>query len=156
MSRKKFKKIDRIDILYYIISMIIYDFICNNEHVFEGWFKSSESMNQQLKNGLVTCPVCNSKKINVKPSAVGIITKKEQPVENKTKQSPYYFYKAIKDYLDKNFEDVGNKFAEEALKMHWNEIEKRNIKGTATDEEERELTEEGVQFFKINLPKFDA
>ncbi len=136
--------------------MIIYDLICDKDHVFEGWFKNSEFMNQQLKNGLITCPVCESNKINIKPSAVGILTKREEPQENRMGNNPYYFYKAIKDYLDKNFEDVGPKFAEEALKIHWGEAKKRNIRGTATEAEERELIEEEVPFFKINLPKFDA
>ncbi len=136
--------------------MIIYDFICDKEHVFEGWFKNSEFMNQQLKNGLITCPMCESNKINIKPSAVGILTKKEKQKENKMEKNLYYFYKAVKDYLDKNFEDVGPKFAEEALKMHWGEVEKKNIRGSATESEERELIDEGVPFFKLDLPKFDA
>lgn len=136
--------------------MIIYDCVCENEHVFEGWFKDSSSMNEQLKKGLVTCPVCESNKINIKPSTFGIISKRvEQPKNTKNKPDAYHFYRAVKEYIDKNFEDVGPRFAEEALKIHWGDAEKRNIKGTATQEEERELIEEGVPFFKLNFPKFN-
>jgi hypothetical protein len=156
LCQEKLKTIDKSTLWYYIINMIVYDFICDNEHVFEGWFKNSELMNKQLKNSQITCPVCNSNKVNIKPSAVGILTKRDQPEQDKPKVNSYYFYKAVKEYIDKNFEDVGPKFAEESLKMHWGEIDKKNIRGTATPEEENELIEEGVSFFKLNLPKFDA
>ncbi len=135
--------------------MILYDFICHKDHVFEGWFKNYQIMNEQLKKGLITCPVCESNKVSIKPSSFGIATKKEEP-QKSNKQNIYHFYKAVKDYIDKNFEDVGPKFAEEALKMHWGDIEKKNIRGTATEAEEKELIDEGVEFFKLNLPKFDA
>ena len=59
-------------------------------------------------------------------------------------------------YIDKNFEDVGNKFAEVALKIHYGEEEKRNIKGTTTPQEEDNLKEEGVQFIKIPFLKMDS
>jgi hypothetical protein len=55
--------------------------------------------------------------------------------------------------LDKHFEDVGAEFYKEALKIHYGEVEKRNIKGTATTEEEVILKEEGVQFFKVPIVK---
>lgn len=136
--------------------MIIYDFICDKEHVFEGWFKDSQFMNEQLKKKQISCPVCESNEINVKPSSFGILTKKEETEKCNDKQNAYQFYKAVRDYIDKNFEDVGPRFAEETLKMHYGDIENKNIKGTATEAEERELIEEGVEFFKLSLPKFDA
>jgi hypothetical protein len=55
--------------------------------------------------------------------------------------------------VDKHFEDVGAKFAQEALKINQGEAEKRNIRGTATTEEEVILKEEGVQFFKVPIVK---
>jgi hypothetical protein len=60
------------------------------------------------------------------------------------------------EYLDKNFDDVGKKFAEVALRIHHGEEEGRNIKGITTENEEETLREEGVQFFKIPVPKFDS
>jgi hypothetical protein len=55
----------------------------------------------------------------------------------------------VNEYIEKHFEDVGANFYKEALKIHYGEAEKRNIKGTATTEEEVILKEEGVQFFKV-------
>ncbi len=62
----------------------------------------------------------------------------------------------LHQYIDKNFEDVGDKFAEVALKIHYGDEEKRNIKGTSTPREEETLKEEGVQFFKIPVAKMDS
>jgi hypothetical protein len=135
--------------------MIIYDFICHREHVFEGWFKNSDAMNEQLKKGMITCPVCDSKKINIKPSTFGIAKRSQEETKGEKAINPYHFYKAVRQFIDQNFEDVGPKFAEIALKMHWGDMEKKNIKGTATESEEKELIEEGVPFFKLNLPKFN-
>jgi hypothetical protein len=64
--------------------------------------------------------------------------------------------KLFHEYLDKNFDDVGKKFTDIALKMHHGEEEKRNIKGTTTESEEDMLREKGVQFFKIPVTKFDS
>jgi hypothetical protein len=61
--------------------------------------------------------------------------------------------KAVVDYLNTNFEDVGTQFTKEALKIHYGVEEKRNIRGVSTPEEEKVLREEGVEFFKI--PKLD-
>jgi hypothetical protein len=59
-------------------------------------------------------------------------------------------------FIENNFEDVGNKFAEVALKIHAGDEEKRNIKGTTTPQEEASLREEGVQFIKVPIPKMDS
>ena len=64
--------------------------------------------------------------------------------------------KLFHEYLDKNFDDVGKKFTDIALKMHHGEEEKRNIKGTTSESEEDILREKGVQFFKIPVTKFDS
>jgi hypothetical protein len=66
---------------------------------------------------------------------------------------PHQALQLVHDYLSKHFEDVGAEFYKEALKIHYGEVEKRNIKGTATTEEEIILKEEGVQFFKVPIIK---
>ena len=63
--------------------------------------------------------------------------------------------KEIVDYINKNFEDVGSDFTKEALKMHYSVTEKRNIKGSATEDEEKVLEDEGIEFFKVPSPKVD-
>jgi len=67
----------------------------------------------------------------------------------KVDMDPHHALQLVHEYLDKHFEDVGAEFYKEALKIHYREVKKRNIKGTATTEEEVILKEEGVQFFKI-------
>ena len=66
---------------------------------------------------------------------------------------PHQALQLVHDYLNKHFEDVGPEFYKEALKIHYGEVEKRSIKGTATTEEEIILKEEGVQFFKVPIIK---
>jgi len=84
---------------------------------------------------------------------------KNSRAENKSQNkelSPAVGLRLLHQYVDKNFEDVGDKFAEVALKIHYGDEEKRNIKGTSTPQEEENLREEGVQFIKIPLIKMDS
>ena len=71
----------------------------------------------------------------------------------KEELDPHQALQLVREYLDRHFEDVGAEFYKEALKIHYGETEKRNIKGTATTEEEVILKEEGVQFLKIPIIK---
>ncbi|MBN1944816.1 MAG: DUF1178 family protein [Bradymonadales bacterium] len=63
--------------------------------------------------------------------------------------------RAIQEILDRHFEDVGSHFYDEAIAIHLGEANPRNLKGTASPQEEEELTELGVPFGKIRLPRFD-
>jgi hypothetical protein len=138
--------------------MIVFDLKCKNGHKFEGWFKDSQAFNEQLAQKLVSCPSCNSSAININHSSVTIMGK-ESRASDKAKGNEITYAKALQllhEYIDKNFDDVGNKFAEVALKIHYGEEEKRNIKGTTTAKDEQNLKEEGVQFFKIPLPKLNS
>ncbi|MFA5323302.1 MAG: DUF1178 family protein [Smithella sp.] len=138
--------------------MIIYDLKCENGHSFEGWFKNRETWLAQNSQKLVSCPVCNSFNIDIIPSSITIMGK-ESRAENtlqKKENSTAAALKTLHQYIDKNFEDVGDKFAEIALKIHYGDEEKRNIKGTSTPQEEENLKEEGVQFIKIPPLKMDS
>lgn len=138
--------------------MIIYDLKCEKGHTFEGWFKDRENCLLQNSQKLIACPVCNSSKIEIIPSSITIMGK-DSRAENKSPSheiSPAAALKMLHQYIDKNFEDVGDKFAEIAVKIHYGDEEKRNIKGTSTSQEEENLKEEGVEFIKIPLPKMDS
>ncbi len=138
--------------------MIIYDLKCEKGHSFEGWFKDRETWILQNSQQLVSCPVCNSTHIDIIPSSLTIMGKDsrvEKKYQNK-EVSPASALKTLHQYIDKNFEDVGDKFAEIALKIHYGDEEKRNIKGTTTRQEEENLKEEGVQFIKIPVLKMDS
>ena len=137
--------------------MIIYDIKCENGHTFEGWFKDRQAWIEQNASRLVSCPVCNSYSVEIAPSSLTIMGKDSKPPRNKEDQgvSRGQVLQSWRRYIE-NFEDVGNKFAEVALKIHAGDEERRNIKGTTTPQEETVLKEEGVSFVKITLPKMDS
>ena len=138
--------------------MIIFDLKCENGHKFDGWFKDRQAFIEQNSQKLVACPICNSCGIDIIPSSVTIMGKDScsaGKMEGK-EISPAKALQMLRQYVDKNFEDVGNKFAEVALKIHFGEEEKRNIKGTTTPQEDDNLREEGVSFIKIPMPKMDS
>lgn len=138
--------------------MIIYDLKCKYEHKFEGWFKDINTFELQKSEKLVNCPVCQNSDVDIVLSSVAIMGKESKDVDRKNvnENSPARTLKLVQEYLDKNFEDLGDKFTEVALKIHNGEEDRRNIRGTTTEHEEEMLKEEGVPFIKISLPKFDG
>ena len=133
--------------------MIAFDLICSNGHKFECWFKDNASFEEQKSSGIIDCPICNDHQVD-KALSPFMVRKKEWKKKEKEKEiDPYQALQLVHEYIDKHFEDVGEGFSKEALKIHCGEAEKRNIKGTATTEEEVILKEEGVQFFKVPIIK---
>jgi len=130
--------------------MIAFDLFCGNGHKFECWFKDNVSFEEQKKAGIITCPICDDHQIEKAFSPFAIKRGGEKMTEE---TDPHQALQLIQDYLDKHFEDVGGEFYKEALKIHYGETEKRNIKGTATTEEEVILKEEGVPFLKVPIIK---
>jgi len=132
--------------------MIVFDLQCSMGHTFEGWFDSLDSFEDQRKRGLVACPYCEDTAVKKILSPVAV---KKSSSSGKLPQ-PHIDYKRLArevvEYVHKNFEDVGTRFTSEALKMHYGVTEKRNIRGAATDDEEKTLKQEGVEFFKLPLP----
>jgi hypothetical protein len=135
--------------------MIVFDMACSQGHIFEGWFESPKSFEKQNSKNLVSCPYCDDTDIRRVLSPVAV---KKSGTETQTAPAPIDYRKLAKEvinYINKNSEDVGPKFAAEALKIHYGVGEKRNIRGTATLDEENTLKEEGIDFFKFPLPKTD-
>ena len=138
--------------------MIIYDLRCGKGHKFEGWFKDRLAFEKQKTEKRITCPICGGSDIEMAPSSPAIMGKdiRSSERDNTRDMSPVTSLRKVQEFLNKNFDDVGDKFAEIAMKIHHGEEDRRNIKGTTTECEEENLREEGVQFFKIPLPKFDS
>ncbi len=136
--------------------MIAYDITCENGHTFEGWFNDSSSFEDQRSRGLIDCPYCSSRRVERIPStfAIGNSRKAQEQSEDMTPQLT--MMARIQHYIQKHFEDVGPKFADEAFKIHYGEAEKRNIRGTTTEEEEQHLKEEGVAFSKIPIIRYNS
>ena len=135
--------------------MIVFDLECSRGHRFEGWFQDIQSFEIQNKKKLVSCPYCNDTRIKRVLSPVATkITNRPHPREEAGKAIDYpRLAREIVEYINKNFDDVGHNFAKEALKMHYGVTDKRNIRGSATEEEEKMLKKEKIEFFKIPLPK---
>jgi hypothetical protein len=129
--------------------MIVFDLQCEKGHAFEGWFEDSHAYDLQKKKGLITCPSCNSTAISKLPTTFAIKGSQslagsmDQQIDLKKMSNE------ISDYVNKNFDNVGCEFTKEALKMHYGVTESRNIRGVSTKEEEKILTKEGIQFFKV-------
>jgi hypothetical protein len=131
-------------------TMIAYDLVCSKGHRFECWFKNSASFEEQKSCGVISCPFCNDHRVEKAFSAFAI---KKHGEKKEDKIDPYQALQAIYAYIDKNFEDVGLHFAREALKIHYGESKKRNIRGMALPNQEKLLKDEGVEFVKIPIIK---
>ena len=129
--------------------MKIFDLKCENEHFFEGWFDNNEDYETQKENGLINCPVCNSSIVFKILSSFAIKSSQSNKLDIKDANDVKELAKAIYDFVSKNFENVGADFAKEALKIHYGVCEPRNIRGSSTQEEEKVLEQEGINFFKI-------
>ncbi|MCB2192269.1 MAG: DUF1178 family protein [Deltaproteobacteria bacterium] len=126
--------------------MIVFDLQCDQGHSFEGWFEDLKDLQQQIKKGLVSCPICGSVQVRRVPSSFGIAKARSSSDQEKAAQ---LLGQSLQRYFVENFEDVGPQFAKEALKIHYGASEARNIRGVSTEEEEKMLKEEGVDFFKV-------
>jgi hypothetical protein len=138
--------------------VIIYDLKCDKNHKFEGWFNDRAAYEGQKARKLITCPICGSSGVEMVPSTISIMGRETKDAgQGKSKEiSPLKAVQLFQEFINRNFDDVGDKFAEVALKIHKGEEERRNIKGTTTKEDEDTLKEAGVEFFKISVPKLDS
>jgi len=132
--------------------MIAYDLICQNGHVFEGWFEDAKAYAKQKKKGLVTCPICNDADVSRRPSTFAIKSRPAARAPSPETTDLKALGRQIYDFVEKNFDNVGSDFAKEALKIHYGASEPRNIRGVSTKQEEKTLKEEGVDFVKVPLP----
>jgi hypothetical protein len=150
--------------------MIRYSLECKKGHGFEGWFSSSADYDLQKERGLVECPACGSRDVSKSLMAPSVATarKKEERREVAAKQQAALqpggldpqkreMLKQLKELRDKvlsGAENVGEKFAEEARKIHYGEADARGIFGQASIEDAKALVEEGIDVLPIpDLPE---
>jgi hypothetical protein len=148
--------------------MIKYTLICDRKHEFESWFADSAAFDKQAKRKLVACPVCDSVKVEKAIMAPRVAAKKGRvPIEmpapaadapataapasapvamiSPIEQEFRAKLKELREQLVKNSDNVGEKFPEDARKMHYGETEHRSIYGVASPDEAKELLEEGIE-----------
>jgi hypothetical protein len=142
--------------------VIKYALVCEQRHEFESWFASSAGYDKQAKRGLVSCPECGSSKVEkaimaprlagtrkgrrrapetVAAAPVAMLSPQEQELRAKLKE--------LREHITKNADYVGQKFPEEARKMHYGEVEHRSIYGEASLETAKELHEEGIELHPL-------
>ena len=125
--------------------MIKYNLKCENDHNFDAWFSDSSNFEKQNKKNLILCPKCSSTKIEKNIMAPNIGSKKQSYTNAlKTEKNIEKIIKNIRKHVEKNYEYVGNKFADEARAIHYGEREEREIYGETSIEEAVDLIEEGV------------
>jgi hypothetical protein len=147
--------------------MIRYSLRCERGHAFESWFQSSTASESQEKRKLVSCPSCGSVKVERAIMAPQIVSKKGReiaapapaesavPAEVTTTESTPLLMaqerelraklRELRDHITKNADNVGERFPNEARKMHYGDIEHRPIYGEASPDEARALIDEGVE-----------
>jgi hypothetical protein len=135
---------------------------CRQSHGFEGWFGSEDDFQDQLSRGLVECPLCGDAAITKMPSAPRLNLGASQPaapapakqevVSAPNAQLQAAWLQMVQKVMA-NTEDVGERFAEEARKIHYGESEERGIRGQASQEETESLLEEGIAVLPLPIPK---
>ena len=147
--------------------MIRYALSCECGHAFESWFQSSSAYDSQIKRKLVNCPVCDSAKIEKaimapritrkgrgktpasEPAAATEETSTSATLMMTQERELRAKLKELRDYVTKNADNVGNRFPNEARKMHYGDIEHRAIYGEASVEEAQSLSDEGIDMMPL-------
>lgn len=129
--------------------MIVYSLLCSKGHAFEGWFKDSAAFDLQALGGKLVCPVCDTRKVEKAPMApalpAAVGERKAAAKDNPNElQKMRQFVTGLRKYVEENAEYVGERFPDEARKIHYGETGERHIYGEASLQEARDLIEEGV------------
>jgi hypothetical protein len=151
--------------------MILYRLRCSKGHEFESWFKDSRTYERQERKSLIGCAVCGDSKVEralmsprigkaddaAEPQALPAPVPAPPSLEQQkmaalARHMPKELRQAllqVRAEVEKNCEHVGDRFAEEARKIHYGESDKRGIYGQTTDEEAEALAEEGIEFGRL-------
>jgi len=126
--------------------MIRYALICARGHSFEAWFSSSRAYDEQAEADAVACPECGGTGVSKAPMAPYVPKRRAEaaPPKLAERRKSYAMLRQLREELTANSDYVGEKFPEEARKIHFDEAPPRSIHGEATLEEAEALTEEGI------------
>ena len=142
--------------------MIVFNLACDAEHRFEGWFASAEDFSEQGRRGFLTCPVCGSGAVRKQLSAprlnLSATADKEASQERKevamVGPDQAQLFALLRKVIEST-EDVGQRFPEEARRIHYNEVPARPIRGVASRDEARALADEGIEVAHLPFPVAD-
>ncbi len=142
--------------------MILYDLKCASGHVFEAWFKDMASFDAQSAAHEVECPLCGNREVVKAPMAPHVVTRASAaPAERPAAQDAaeargqelleqiHKTMAELRDHVEKNCDYVGERFSEEARRIHYGEVDPRGIYGEASDEQAKALKDEGIEFQRL-------
>ena len=132
--------------------MIKYNLKCKNQHEFESWFSDSKEFEKLKQKKLLECIFCKSKYIDKSIMAPVIVQSTKKAEEKNSKEEFTKFKKEllnIRSFVEKNFENVGDKFSKEVRNLYYDKSKRKNIYGITTKEEREELEEEGIELASI-------
>ena len=136
--------------------MILFDLRCSQGHEFEAWFRDGVAYDEQAAEGAIACTVCGDTAVSKALMAPAVSTGGPRLDPERAAEAMRTLRK-VQDHIEKNFDHVGPRFAEEARKIHYGEADKRSIYGEATKAEAKELKDEGVRFGQVPwLPRHDG
>ncbi|MDZ7629151.1 MAG: DUF1178 family protein [Parvularculaceae bacterium] len=127
--------------------MIKYKLSCAGGCAFEGWFRSSDDFDAQARDGRLQCPYCASTEVERAIMAPAVMKGPKSAAAPRLPEMREAMAEAVRrarDYVEKNFDYVGERFPEEARRIHYGETKHRDIFGEATGAEAKELVDEGV------------
>ncbi len=142
--------------------MIFYQLACTNAHQFEAWFRDIATYDAQSAAGDILCPFCGNTGVTKAPMAPNVVTGAHSgaTADSRAKEVAEQIMRAVHRlhrHMEENCEYVGDRFAEEARRIHFGETEERDIYGEATDKEAMELDEEGIEFQRVPwIPRRDS
>lgn len=149
--------------------MIRFALNCGKDHAFEGWFKSGDAFAEQAESGQIACPACGDRGVRKAVMAPAVVrsTARAEPVPSAppAELTPQQAQAAkmiavlrkVREHVEANFDNVGERFPEEVRRIHHGEAEARDVFGQASVEEAKELIEEGIPIQPLpELPKLDG
>ena len=144
--------------------MKVLDLRCSQDHRFEGWFDSDDDWSSQRERALLECPLCGDGRIERLPSAPRLNLSsvaappaaagggRAEDVVNPVSQAQARWLRSLREVIERT-EDVGERFAEEARRIHYGEAAHRGIRGRASREQSDALRDEGIEVMPLPMPQ---
>jgi hypothetical protein len=136
--------------------MILFTLRCSSDHEFEAWFRDGDTFEAQQQAGEIACPHCGDAKVEKAPMAPSIGRSRESKGPPISPAQMRTMLIAMRQQVEQNCDYVGERFAEEARRIHYGEVDPRGIYGEATADESHALAEEGIEFGRIPWVQTDA
>ncbi len=131
---------------------------CGRQHDYEGWFASEEEFVAQNESKAIACPLCGDTVVTRLPTAPRLKVSRHAAVEPVPGREPTgemtlqsQWLRAVRQVMNST-EDVGDRFPEEARRIHYGEVEERGIRGKASREDADALREEGIEVMALPIP----